>query len=223
MILDEIIDLARLHWYSLRFSLRAARESLSFDPGRYADTQFLRLVNYRRIEAELGSRYPNAGSSIRAVEFGGSNGLIQAMLPAADFVVAPNFPECDIHDLSAWPSAHYDLVVVDQVLEHIENPARAIAELYSRLKPGGLLIATTPFLIKIHGYPHDFQRWTPAGLKREFAQFAQVNVHTWGSRHAQRTITKFGWVSCKRARQLLVAGTWNEEEWPIDCLTLAIK
>jgi SAM-dependent methyltransferase len=212
----------RFHARDLKMSVAAWRESRRFDPGAWGALQFLRIANYRTLSAELKRRY-GTGAGLVGVEFGGSENTIPPMLPDAEFTLAPNFPECDVHDLSAWPEAHYDLVIVEQVLEHLADPARAVEQLRLRLKPGGLLIATTPFLIRIHGYPHDFQRWTPAGLKREFAAFREVDVHTWGSKHALRTIIKYGWVSADRAKALGVADLRNDPEWPIDCLTLATR
>ena len=33
------------------------------------------------------------------------------------------------------------------------------------LNDNGVFLIVTPFLIKIHGHPHDFTRWTPEGLQ----------------------------------------------------------
>lgn len=41
-------------------------------------------------------------------------------------------------------SYHYDVIVVFNLLEHLENPNRAIKKLYSALKAGGILIGSVP-------------------------------------------------------------------------------
>ncbi|HET6846973.1 MAG TPA: methyltransferase domain-containing protein [Anaerolineales bacterium] len=51
-------------------------------------------------------------------------------------------------DIASLPAAikeqRYDVVTVMAVLEHLEQPLRAIQEAAAVLKPGGLLVATTP-------------------------------------------------------------------------------
>jgi len=42
------------------------------------------------------------------------------------------------------PSATYDLILCSEVIEHIEDPSKAIKEIYRILKPGGILILSTP-------------------------------------------------------------------------------
>lgn len=50
------------------------------------------------------------------------------------------------------------------VLEHIPNPEKCIAEIYAVLKPNGKLIIRVPFMYPIHDAPLDFHRWTIHGL-----------------------------------------------------------
>lgn len=49
-----------------------------------------------------------------------------------------------------------DLVICNQVLEHISNPAIAFKNLTSMLSPGGLLFVSVPVLNCIHGEPYFF-------------------------------------------------------------------
>jgi uncharacterized protein YbaR (Trm112 family) len=52
------------------------------------------------------------------------------------------------------------------VIEHLEFPDRAIAEMYRVLKPGGLALLNTPFLQAFHAYPNHFQNLTVVGQDR---------------------------------------------------------
>lgn len=47
-------------------------------------------------------------------------------------------------ELAALPAATFDLVTSMEVVEHVTDPAAFIAELASRLAPGGLMILSTP-------------------------------------------------------------------------------
>jgi SAM-dependent methyltransferase len=64
--------------------------------------------------------------------------------------------------------ASYDWVVMTEVLEHVAEPAAVLKECFRLLKPSGTLVASMPFLYPVHADPHDFQRWTPVKIRREF-------------------------------------------------------
>lgn len=63
--------------------------------------------------------------------------------------------------------ASFDTVVMLEVLEHVELPQAALSEASRVLRPGGRLLLTMPFLYPMHDEPHDYQRYTTHGLKRE--------------------------------------------------------
>lgn len=64
-----------------------------------------------------------------------------------------------------------DAVECDAVLEHVEQPEQAVAEIRRVLKPGGQVHAVVPFCHPFHAYPADFRRWTLAGLRSLFSEF----------------------------------------------------
>jgi len=61
-------------------------------------------------------------------------------------------------------SETYELVLSIQVLEHLQNPEKAISEMSRVLKTGGKLFLSTNFLYPRHGSPHDYFRFTYEGL-----------------------------------------------------------
>ena len=75
-------------------------------------------------------------------------------------------------DLAAIPvrDARYDAVVFNQVMEHVPEPARVLAELGRVLKPGGRMIYTGPFFYEEHEAPYDFFRYTRYGLRHLFQE-----------------------------------------------------
>lgn len=56
----------------------------------------------------------------------------------------------------------------EAVLEHMEEPGRAAAEMFRVLRPGGQVFAATPFLQAFHAYPNHFQNFTLEGQRRLF-------------------------------------------------------
>lgn len=75
----------------------------------------------------------------------------------------------------------------------------------------------------MHGYPHDFQRFTSEGLKVLFRKFESVEVSGWGNRLTLETINRYGWLSAKNTRFLGRVALWNETDWPITYTTWAQK
>ena len=68
--------------------------------------------------------------------------------------------------------AGFDVVLCTQVLEHCDDPARAVAELRRVTAPGGRVLASTHGVQVYHPSPHDYWRWTHEGLRRLFADNA---------------------------------------------------
>jgi len=56
----------------------------------------------------------------------------------------------------------------EAVLEHLEFPDRAVAEMYRVLTPGGHVFAATPFIQPYHAYPDHYQNFTLRGHTRLF-------------------------------------------------------
>jgi SAM-dependent methyltransferase len=97
------------------------------------------------------------------------------------------YPEFDLCDSPAT-HGHYDLVICEQVLEHVENPVTAVDTLKALCAPSGMLLVSTPFLIRIHNYPTDFWRFTPDGLRKllECRGLHVEGVRSWGNRAVVR-------------------------------------
>ncbi|MHB1025483.1 MAG: methyltransferase domain-containing protein [Desulfobacteria bacterium] len=61
-----------------------------------------------------------------------------------------------------------DAILLNDVLEHLPDPAAAIREAFRSLRPGGKVFATTPFLWNLHYEPHDYYRFTGYALRYLF-------------------------------------------------------
>lgn len=70
----------------------------------------------------------------------------------------------DLQDMSL-ESNQYDTVFCRNVLEHVEDPGKALEEVERILKPGGKAIISVPHLAYLHNEPGDYYRFTRHGLK----------------------------------------------------------
>lgn len=69
-----------------------------------------------------------------------------------------------------------DTVIALEVFEHVENLQKAMDEIYSILPPGGILIASTPWIHPIHDRPNDFRRITPKEIQRYCERYSKVEI-----------------------------------------------
>lgn len=93
------------------------------------------------------------------------------------------YPEYDAENLNRIPNNSLDMIVADQVLEHVQHPWYAAEAFHRALKPGGLAIIATPGLYPIHPSPLDCWRIMPDGYKVLFPseKWETLLFDTWGS------------------------------------------
>ena len=98
---------------------------------------------------------------------------------------ATSYPSFDI--CSDLMPSKYDLVIADQVFEHLEHPEQAAKNVYKMLAVGGWFLIATPFMLRIHLHPIDCYRWTPLGLtsmlSRAGFQKDAIETGQWGNRN----------------------------------------
>ncbi len=68
-------------------------------------------------------------------------------------------------DAIAAPDGTFDAVVCMQVLEHVPDPGRVLAEFHRILAPGGSVHLTVPLVWELHELPHDYYRYTAPALE----------------------------------------------------------
>jgi SAM-dependent methyltransferase len=94
------------------------------------------------------------------------------------------FPDFDI--CSETLDKKFDLIIADQVFEHLIWPYRAARNVHEMLKPGGVFIIAVPFMVRVHRVPTDCTRWTEQGLSYFLQEcgFAPEDIQTdsWGNR-----------------------------------------
>lgn len=131
---------------------------------------------YEWLEAALQRHGVAQGTLVLNI---GAGGEIAAVVAAAgvsarsldiDPTRAPDIV-ASAEQLDMFGDASVDAIIVAEVLEHLREPERAVAEFARVLRAGGVVIGSSPFLLGIHDQPHDYYRYTLHGLNWLFRAF----------------------------------------------------
>jgi len=63
----------------------------------------------------------------------------------------------------------FDVVLISEVIEHIDEVSLTLSEISRILRPGGHLFITWPFMWPLHELPRDYTRFTEYGMERLLA------------------------------------------------------
>jgi len=88
-------------------------------------------------------------------------------------------------------------------LEHCADPPQAGRELARVAAPGGVCVVSSVMLFGIHGYPHDYFRFTPEGMRAVLSGFDDVWVRALGHPEIPTQVVGVG----ARGRALGLDGT----------------
>jgi len=72
-----------------------------------------------------------------------------------------------VADVTQMPfrDSSFDSALCTEVLEHLPEPGRCLAEIHRVVKPGGSVFFTVPMTMYTHSEPYDFYRYTEYGLR----------------------------------------------------------
>ena len=76
---------------------------------------------------------------------------------------------CDLSEHIPVENGRFNYVLLNQTMEHLKEPAKALSELYRVLVPGGRILCTVPFFYEEHEQPFDFFRFTRFAHKYIFS------------------------------------------------------
>ena len=118
----------------------------------------LRYFYYQQIYTVL----KNIDTNNKKIILFGGNSIISQFFKNSSIKLT-NYPEYDLLNTSNIKEK-YDVVICDQVIEHVRKPWLISKQLYNILNPKGIIIMTTPFTYKKHNHPGDYFRYTTDGL-----------------------------------------------------------
>lgn len=127
----------------------------------YADHN--RSSAVRRALGEALSTLPADGFGLNV---GAGRTRIDPRVRNLDIFAGPNIDYVGRAEEIPLPDGSVDLVITQEVLEHVADPFKAIQEIGRVLKPGGTLYVQLPFVIGYHPGPTDFWRFTREGIVR---------------------------------------------------------
>lgn len=116
-----------------------------------------------------------------------------------------------------------DIILAEQVWEHLDRPYRATQNVLAMLKPGGFFWLATPFFCRLHGVPVDCSRWTARGLKNLLVECGfeedRIVARQWGNRECAMADMEPKWGIYEPGKSSLV----NEPQFPVMTWAIAQK
>ena len=112
------------------------------------------------------------------------------------------YPEYDICagpylDPATRRPLKFDLILANQVWEHLDRPYAAVKHVRRMLRKGGHFWIAVPFHVPFHAAPMDNSRWSARGLKNLLIETGfdpdQITAAQWGNRHAAQRNLETPW------------------------------
>lgn len=136
---------------------------------RYVHLTHLRDATLQRIQQLTAGR-----NDLLLIDFGCGNmpyrGVIEPMVGKYEGIDLEMNPKAEHHigfdSKTTLPDNYCDIILSNQVLEHVDSPSGYLKEALRILKPGGSIICTTHGYWFYHPTPNDYWRWTSAGLRK---------------------------------------------------------
>jgi SAM-dependent methyltransferase len=200
---------------SIKPGLRRLRSFLSPVLGRpKMREQWARVVMDRETLALIEARGPE---SMKVLEISGEFWRNRCKFREYTNVHYPDYDVC-----AAALIERFDLIIAEQVFEHLAWPYRAVKHVYEMLNPGGFFLVTTPFLLKLHPQPLDCSRWSASGMRHLLAEggfpIERIEASCWGNRSCVVSNLDH-WVGYRRG----IHSLGNEPEFPIVVWAVAQK
>jgi SAM-dependent methyltransferase len=190
-----------------------AADRAAFPPAPSADEHWQRVAMNDVVEDWIAALGPPTRSAVEV------SGDLHGDRPWKEYA-ALNYPDFDLC-APLTEERRFDVVICEQVLEHVPDPWQAVENLRDLCKPGGHLLVSTPFLIKVHELAAigmlDYWRFTPRGLRTllERGGLEVEQVGSWGNRMC--VVGNFSDWSARRPWHMMR----NETDFPVQVWAFA--
>lgn len=208
---------------SQHFITRAVLQAAAMLP-RYPGLDVVDLACGR---GEIAAGLAKDGCRVRGSRFRADDYELAGAKPVFDGSFAVN-ERVDLEGRLPYESGSFDVVILAEVIEHLESHRPIVAEIGRILRPGGHLILTTPNIARLHSRLHFFLSGTHKLIRRrvgwdippddfyayhanpvDFTVLHTLLYHA-GLRVTELRFTRFKWEHC-----------WLALAWPFVALTVA--
>lgn len=140
------------------------------------------FLNYALKQQEVAGNVLDLGASAEAASYRRFLKYREPFnLTTTDFYrIAPGMVALNAEEPFALQSSTYDYVSCFNVLEHVYNYNNAVQETFRILKPAGIFLGGTPFLVNVHPDPHDYWRYTNETLEKILSSAGFTNISVCG-------------------------------------------
>jgi len=169
---DKILKVLKRFKYIRRTVLFFRPPSLKFDlKGSKNRSKFSKLI----IDSDISGDIIDIGSGpLKDGNIRGLSKKIIARRKALDYIKHPGVDiKGDVNDLPLSNCAVAG-VLFQGVIEHIDDPQKAISEISRIIKPGGHIYVEAPFMQHFHYDPQDNFRFTDDGLEKLFSKEFEI-------------------------------------------------
>ncbi len=133
---------------------------------------------------------PQPVLEIGAYQVEGQEGIanLRALFPGTDYVGVDMRPGPGVDRVAnvenlPWKSASVGTVLALNTFEHVRCFWRGLDEVHRVLRPDGALVISTPFHFRIHEFPHDYWRFTPAAYESLLERYPSKIIGWHGPRN----------------------------------------
>lgn len=182
-------DLMRCNGCGKEWSFRNGHVYIVEPPGDAPEsgqgTDYATWSNWRQANYHFFKEQLPDNQSLRVLDIGAGPTQFRSLFANyTTFIGLDFFPYeevqvvADITEPLPIADAAFDIVILSNVLEHTPDVLALLREVRRVLRPNGGCYATTPFLMRIHQAPYDYNRLTCYQLERSFTEagFGSVTV-----------------------------------------------
>ncbi len=142
------------------------------------------LIYIKKFENEFTGPYLEVGSKdyggdqpIRSIFSNRDTYMGADMLEGSGVDIVINFSQSFEQIDKKLKGLRFGTIFCMSVMEHCDQPFLMAENLTRLLKPGGRICLSVPFAWKFHGFPSDYWRFTPQGIKKLFPELEFDQTH----------------------------------------------
>ena len=149
---------------------------------------WIRTLYYNAVTEICEELFSATSDRLLVLEYAQVGGIIPIII--SEFApmslrLAP-YPEYDIQEEGQFQPGMFDVVIADQVLEHVPYVMKAVKQCVNICKSGGYLFFGTPWQYPYHPAPKDFWRISRDAYQMMFDEFGveTIEIDGWGHKEA---------------------------------------